>query len=1162
MDGEPSTPSNGVGAKRSYTAANGGSSPLQYYSKKSRLLGRRPSLASSEVSRDTAHNDEDQEMVPSTPLEEINEETPRASRSKGKAVKHRQIEEEDEEESSMDELMLTAPKTEFGDGADVGTVESVEMVNFMCHKYLQLDFGPKINFIIGNNGSGKSASLTALTVCLGGTPRGTGRASAIKDLLKEGTQVGAITVRIRNSGPDAYRHDKYGDAIIIERKITKETSQFKIKSAEGQVISTKKEELTNICEHMQIQPDNPMAILTQDTAKTFLANSDPHTKYKFFLIGTQLQQLSLHHKQIQELTEVMRTVIQTKKEAIPDMKRAVKELEKKHRALQNAEKMEQEMEMVKKQCAWAQIAEIEEDYEVCKEHVAKADRALAEVEPRSAEAAAKAEEWQKRVGEIEAEVQKLQETGNGLNEKKRQVERDRQCLDSQLRELLSEERELEGKKRMHKKNSETMAAKIAEEARKLETDTAAVRNERLAEIEKEENELKEVENELAAVRMERDGIEEQVRQAEGTKRQLDDTVNRLQYDIQQRRDNISQLEQQKGNRLFAFDRRMPEVLQVIDEYHRQGRWRGRKPLGPFGMHCKIKNPEFNTIVETLIGNTLSSFGVETQEDLRSLQGIFDRFRVRCSILKYTNRAIDFSRGLPSREFITILDVLDIDDEVVLNQLVINESIEQRVLVRTRDEGNHVTAGGYPPNVNGVYTKDCLSMGSKSGGLATNSLHPYQGAPRLGSNIDDKIREERMRLESKEAELRDTMPHVQHANEVIARLAREKQVLRGRYGRLEVELQHKQNRIRHLKENLQEEAPVNISTMADAKKFEDDQIAAIDKQFDTLERQKLNIREEEVPVRRQLAQIQKELTVVQNEFLQKKAQMDEAGTQMATYNVHHEHWEKQRDKYQKRLEQAQKELEEKEAELRTYTAKAEEYCERVPTNKPLRHYDELLRTLIARLKGHEKEHGNIDQVLAETKEKQTAYLTAKADIQAGDSLIKEISKALSIRIDQWVDFRSHIAARAKMIFSDLMAKRGYNGRISMDFTRGRLELIVKTEDHGSQRGAGGKAKEKDPKSLSGGEKSYSTVCLLLSLWEAMGTPFRALDEFDVFMDAVNRRESMKLMITNARDETSRHVQYIFITPQNMGNLDGLHGPDVKIIKMHDPERGQSQLTMGR
>jgi chromosome segregation ATPase len=70
---------------------------------------------------------------------------------------------------------------------------------------------------------------------------------------------------------------------------------------------------------------------------------------------------------------------------------------------------------------------------------------------------------------------------------------------------------------------------------------------------------------------------------------------------------------------------------------------------------------------------------------------------------------------------------------------------------------------------------------------------------------------------------------------------------------------------------------------------------------------------------------------------------------------------------------------------------------------------------------------------------------------------------------------------------------------------------------------------DPKSLSGGEKSYATICLLLALWEAMASPFRALDEFDVFMDAANRHLAMKLMVDHAR--TSHHrSQYILISPQ--------------------------------
>lgn len=71
--------------------------------------------------------------------------------------------------------------------------------------------------------------------------------------------------------------------------------------------------------------------------------------------------------------------------------------------------------------------------------------------------------------------------------------------------------------------------------------------------------------------------------------------------------------------------------------------------------------------------------------------------------------------------------------------------------------------------------------------------------------------------------------------------------------------------------------------------------------------------------------------------------------------------------------------------------------------------------------------------------------------------------------------------------------------------------------------------RDTKSLSGGERSYSTVALLLALWEAMECPFRALDEFDVFMDSVNRNISIRILIEAAREHKQR--QFIFISPHD-------------------------------
>ena len=117
------------------------------------------------------------------------------------------------------------------------------------------------------------------------------------------------------------------------------------------------------------------------------------------------------------------------------------------------------------------------------------------------------------------------------------------------------------------------------------------------------------------------------------------------------------------------------------------------------------------------------------------------------------------------------------------------------------------------------------------------------------------------------------------------------------------------------------------------------------------------------------------------------------------------------------------------------------------------------------------------------------------------------------------------------------------------------------------------RHKDSKSLSGGEKSFSQISLLLSLWQGIASPVFCLDEFDVYMDAVNRKQSMRMMVREwfhfydaisyvsnllgssqveaARENSS---QYILITPQDASSMSP--GPDVMIHRLADPERGDT------
>lgn len=80
------------------------------------------------------------------------------------------------------------------------------------------------------------------------------------------SRVAEVTLSLKNQGDEAFKHAEYGDSIVITRRFTKEgSSSWKIKSRDGRVISTKKDELAAICDHMNIQVDNPMNVLTQGT---------------------------------------------------------------------------------------------------------------------------------------------------------------------------------------------------------------------------------------------------------------------------------------------------------------------------------------------------------------------------------------------------------------------------------------------------------------------------------------------------------------------------------------------------------------------------------------------------------------------------------------------------------------------------------------------------------------------------------------------------------------------------------------------------------------------------------------------------------------------------------------------------------------------------------
>ncbi|KAL2982787.1 hypothetical protein AAZX31_12G006300 [Glycine max] len=162
----------------------------------------------------------------------------------------------------------------------------------MCHSKHETEFGNHVNFITGQNGSGKSTILTALCVAFGCRAKETQRTSTLKDFIKTGATDAVIQVEIQNEGEGAFKPEIYGPVIIVERRISESTSSATLKDHQGRKVVSWKTDLLEIVEHFNIDVENPCVIMSQDKSREFLHSGNNKDKFKFFYKVTLLQQVN------------------------------------------------------------------------------------------------------------------------------------------------------------------------------------------------------------------------------------------------------------------------------------------------------------------------------------------------------------------------------------------------------------------------------------------------------------------------------------------------------------------------------------------------------------------------------------------------------------------------------------------------------------------------------------------------------------------------------------------------------------------------------------------------------------------------------------------------------------------------------------------------------
>ena len=154
-----------------------------------------------------------------------------------------------------------------------GVLRALVVENFMNHKHLRIDFDPHVNFIVGKNGSGKSAIVNALIAGFGHRASSTGRnTNKASSLIMHGKEYALIQIHVANGGEDPYAPDEFGDTIVAEHRLERSGGgSYKLKNGVGDKgRKSSRAEFEKLCSHLNIQANNPCALLTQEHAKKFL----------------------------------------------------------------------------------------------------------------------------------------------------------------------------------------------------------------------------------------------------------------------------------------------------------------------------------------------------------------------------------------------------------------------------------------------------------------------------------------------------------------------------------------------------------------------------------------------------------------------------------------------------------------------------------------------------------------------------------------------------------------------------------------------------------------------------------------------------------------------------------------------------------------------------
>ena len=1001
-----------------------------------------------------------------------------------------------------------------------GAIMRVRVHNFMTHSDVTFEPGPRLNVVIGPNGTGKSAFVCAVCVGLGGSTKLLGRAGAIQDFVKRGEESAWTEITLR--GPEV------GKPIIVRRDFKNRDGGQSTWKINGE--SVRHEDVLREMKALNMQLDNLCSFLPQDRVSAFsMLNPQELLMETEKAIG-KAEMFHLHEKlkSMKSGIEHLERSVEQKTTRLEKLQRDNENLERDVQRLQEREKLIKEAEEMSTKIPWLKYDKAAETLQTFK---AAYDDQKEKVKILRADHQKKFDAYQALAAPFAAAANKINAHRDALQQTKNEVTK----LDAKSNKLLGQQEGLrrqlndtrreaiESKKRLEKRQAEI---------RRLEASLDEV-PEIPRDLEQRRDKLKE-----AALAKQREIVaaDDALQKAGYEKRPIEQKFNQLKI----QKATIESVRAQKIESL-SQNRSFSRIKEADDWVQRNRPTFHGEVLGPLLAEMEVTDPTYQNYIEQHLGpHVLATYIVTDERDESKVSEHMKAYRINVWTRRSDEQHVP---GIVSSE-LRQAGVVNTLDNVFKAKSVVKQALNDthnicKVFVgdNTLDsvKVNQLFQAKLSTHIycpQGVYLARRSRYAKDSFSMIQNDVRPSRLFVRESStNIEDV----RRKLAEAEQELRSFNENYTRLEKISNEKKAESQAIsreRTELNKLAAEPEQRRRlilrQIEQHKTLLAEQRPADFtarekSITEEQKKLIEDKLKYALQMCDAVEKSHA---------------ASKELTLLVLKSMETQVRQEQAENTLRALEARiDEQKAKREDLKEKALAAKQKALDLKAEAIKVVelTKEVENKFEQWPPT-----IEELEYAISQKQEQADAILCHNPMVLDEFNRRRAEMVALTRTLETEkEELAVEQAKITNVK-NEWLPQLRRTVEKISEEFSSNFARIGCAGQVALagdgsrdhdgfgdNFREYSLEIRVKFRPNEDMHLL-------DAHRQSGGERSVTTMLYMIALQSFTSAPFRVVDEINQGMDSRNERKVFKRMVEAASIPGT--PQCFVVTPKLLTQLE--------------------------